>query len=152
MTATEKQIRNLQEKQLQHTRKGDHWGAVKCKMQIIDLQRKQQEVKVELLDLFNQMGDITKEVMLTKMNSIALFIDWIDILTMDINEAIKSVDKDATMHHFDSIVKLGKEAKKHMSFMHEKTGESYQNAIANNSDDLLEKTLKGVKKIMTKMK
>jgi hypothetical protein len=152
MTPQELQIRNLRQDQLKAQRKGDHLQALKLNMQIIDLQKQATEVKVDLIDLFKQLPKELVVKMLTNMNGIALMIDWIDLLTMEINDAIKIVDKDSTVHHFDSIIQLGKEAKKHMSFMHQKTGESYQNAIAENSDELLEKTLKGVKKIMTKMK
>ncbi len=136
--------------------KNDIIGRCKIQKQIESLKDKMNlevvEERIDMMTIFSKLSDDKRSEMILNLNSISVLIDWIEILSMKIEADIQKAYPTAKLHQYDAIIELGKAAKKQMTFMFENTSENYQNAIAYNSDALLEKTIKGVKTIIKKMK
>ena len=157
-----KELKKLEAKLEVAGKKKDFVGILKIRQQIDELQKLElaklayekhrlELGRVDMKEVFAALPREVSEGMITDMNSIALFIDWIELLADRVDKAIKVAVPNATLQHYDKVLALGAAAKEQCNFMFEKTSAEYQQAIADNSDELMEKTVEGVKVIMSKM-
>lgn len=157
-----KELSKLEAKLELANKKRDYVAIVKLNMRITEINKLEADLanrarirleaeRVDMRNIFSALPKEVREQMVTDMNAIALFIDWIELLAMRVDKSIQLAVPNAKLHHYDKILEVGKAAKEQGQYMFEKTSSEYQQAIADNSDALMEKTIKGVKTIMKKM-
>ena len=150
-----KEQKKLQAKLEKAIAKKDHVGVIKLLQQLKELEAKNEfkiiESRLDMTEIFGKMSTEYQDLLILNLNSIAVLVDWIEILTKRVNSQINSVAPTFKVHQYDEIIKLGRAAEQQEIFMFKNTGAEYQNAIAENSDYLLDKTIKGVKELIFKM-
>ena len=102
------------------------------------------EEQVQIKDMMKDMPKESVNNLVLWTNSIVVMSDWIELLTMRINEVVSEKDPSARVEMFDKIIAVGKEAKNHVDFMGETTSMAFRTDFADNSDAMLEKFLEDV--------
>jgi len=102
------------------------------------------EEQVQIKDMMKDMPKESVNDLVLWTNSIVVMSDWIELLTMRINEVVSEKDPSARVEMFDKIIAVGKEAKNHVDFMGETTSMAFRTDFADNSDIMLEKFLEDV--------
>jgi hypothetical protein len=108
------------------------------------------EEKTNLGETLSKMSPEDRDKCILWVNAIPMLSDWIELLSMNVNEVVKKYSPDVRVSMYDQIIKLGKEAKKHVEFMGGSTSMSYRETFADNSDEMMERFLVEVKGFLDK--
>ncbi len=109
----------------------------------------------ETVSMQSLMGDMSvqdRDEINVCTNSIILMCDMIETFVMDFNQILQKYHPDYKVEMYDKILAMGKEAKEHVRFMSNATGDCYQCAFADSADDLTEMVRNKAKAIIKKVK
>lgn len=105
-----------------------------------------------MASLMVEMSPEDRDIINTCTNAIILICDMIETFTMDFNEVLKKYHPDYRLEMYDKIMQVGKEAKAHVKFMSECTGNLYQCSFADSADDVTELVRNKARSIIRKVK
>ena len=106
------------------------------------------KTRASLKDIKDGLTEEEYKNILFYLASINYMVDWIDILSTNINSTISKVFIKGRIEMWDNLLKLGKEVKLQSNSLF-KNAESLSLEIADNSDDVFEKVLLLLRGVVT---